>query len=69
VLVLVGVCVVVVVFVVFVFLGVGRAIDGSGLTPACDPPTSPRPRFDMSSFVIRLLPISHRSQSFVIGTD
>ena len=68
-LVLVGVVVVVVVFVVFVFLGVGRAIDGSGLRPVCDPPTSPRPRFDISSFVIRLLPISHRSQSFVIGTD
>ena len=66
-LVLVGVVVVVVEFVVFVVLGVGRAIDGSGLKPVCDPPTSPRPRFDISSLVIRLLPISHWSRSFASG--
>lgn len=54
-------------FVVFVFVGLDRAIDGSGLRPVCDPPTSPRPRFDISSFVIRLLPISHWSRSFASG--
>jgi hypothetical protein len=61
--VLVGVVELVFVFVfVLGVVFVGMTIDGSGLKPACEPcPTSPKPRLDISSLVIKLLLISNRS--------